>query len=485
MKRKTVYILTLILLICCKNEGPSNISAQSLSPKIDGRITGFDDSIKLLSMNRSYAIELDSSGYFSKELTREDVGNYTLFVGTETRIPLYIGDHTNLNIKISFDSSRSPQPNSIEYSGTNIDETKLLYELFLREPINQYTVEHYKQKYLPMVYSKNPSEFEAYQLEQLESVSDFISQNKEGHELNPDFLEQLKLSNLLKYNRNFRQYQDLHNHFLPQNAVKVQAPENFQNYFAKEIPENDMELYQRNPVYRGYLMEKYHNMMAQTLGPKGEYLDYFKAKVAVLKSSDFPEKIKQDFFNGFVIDYMNTESKDIKTYLEIIISRYVKDSASLERYMDFKKREATLANGDKAPDFTYPDMKGKPVSLRDFKGFVVYIDLWATWCTPCLQEMPSMKKLKETYRGEEVVFLGISFDENVNRWKDMVSKNKNNLFNGIQLSAGALENEISKDYNVNGIPHYILIGRDGNIVQKKALRPSDPKLVHLIDGLLD
>ena len=73
--------------------------------------------------------------------------------------------------------------------------------------------------------------------------------------------------------------------------------------------------------------------------------------------------------------------------------------------------------GGQAADFTYPDVDGKMVSLSDFKGKVVLVDVWATWCGPCRQQIPYLKKLEEEMHGTDVVFGGVSVDESKDKQK--------------------------------------------------------------------
>jgi len=70
-----------------------------------------------------------------------------------------------------------------------------------------------------------------------------------------------------------------------------------------------------------------------------------------------------------------------------------------------------LGKGVPAPNFSLPDLEGKKVSLTDFKGKVVLLNIWATWCAPCVEEMPSMEKLYQELKGEDFELLAISVDE--------------------------------------------------------------------------
>lgn len=134
--------------------------------------------------------------------------------------------------------------------------------------------------------------------------------------------------------------------------------------------------------------------------------------------------------------------------------------------------------GQVSADFTYPDSTGKMVSLSDFKGKTVVVDVWATWCGPCRKELPHLKKLEEEMRGKEVIFIGISLDEakNHDKWKQFLIDEQ---LPGIQLFAGS-NSKIAKDYKITGIPRFMVFDREGKIVEANAPRPSDPALKALI-----
>ncbi len=142
----------------------------------------------------------------------------------------------------------------------------------------------------------------------------------------------------------------------------------------------------------------------------------------------------------------------------------------------------SLAPGNPSPTFNYDNFKGGKTSLESLKGKVVYIDVWATWCGPCRGELPHLQKIEKAYHGKNIAFVSISVDKNVEAWKKMVQDQK---LGGIQLYADkAFSSKFVKDYGINGIPRFILLDKEGKIVNADAPRPSDKDLKKLLDETL-
>jgi len=114
---------------------------------------------------------------------------------------------------------------------------------------------------------------------------------------------------------------------------------------------------------------------------------------------------------------------------------------------------------------------------------VLYLDFWASWCSPCRAEFPESKKLNEEYIKKGVSFVYISIDENFEEW-DKATKQLRLLDSKSYLLADGEQSEILEQFKINSIPRYILIGKDGKVISADAPRPSDPKLRELFDELL-
>lgn len=134
-----------------------------------------------------------------------------------------------------------------------------------------------------------------------------------------------------------------------------------------------------------------------------------------------------------------------------------------------------LKPGVAAPAFRLNDTKGKTVQLSDFKGKVVYIDFWASWCTPCLAEFKHLPALKSMLPTDSVVLLYINVDDDKNRWLAASAKH---LSTETDLWAGSVfTSEVAQAYQVHGLPKYVLIDKEGHIFNMQAPRPSSPESV--------
>ena len=169
------------------------------------------------------------------------------------------------------------------------------------------------------------------------------------------------------------------------------------------------------------------------------------------------------------------------------VSKYKEDFENgMKGLTEYYKKglEVRKMNGSKAPSFDYENYKGGKTSLESLKGKYVYIDVWATWCGPCRAEIPHLKKVEKAYHGKNIEFVSISIDrvKDHEKWKKFVADKE---LGGIQLFAdNDWNSQFVKDFKINGIPRFILIGPNGEIVNADAPRPSSASLVELFDSVL-
>ena len=213
-----------------------------------------------------------------------------------------------------------------------------------------------------------------------------------------------------------------------------------------------------------------------------------------------PEKLNSQFDDIKIeLNEFYTTNSSIDT---LITSQFIKQiDPMLKSYKSYILKSITLktelAKGMTSPAFNnYKNYKGGTTSLSDLKGKYVYVDVWATWCGPCIAEIPSLKKVEKKYHGKNIEFVSISVDDgrgfkaetkelaleaSKKGWRKMIADKD---LGGIQLfSDKAWQSEFVQGYKINGIPRFILIDPNGNIVTPDAPRPSSPKLIELFTEL--
>jgi peroxiredoxin len=166
---------------------------------------------------------------------------------------------------------------------------------------------------------------------------------------------------------------------------------------------------------------------------------------------------------------------DIRQFLEICPYPAYKDALKVA----YNENKGLLV-GMNAPDFELENDRGQRVRLSDFKGKVVYIDFWATWCQMCINDFPNAARLKESFKGTNVVFINISLDESKETWQNYVRRNP---VGGVQLYAGS-GSSVAKFYGVQHLPACFLVDKHGKVAQNPAKRPSQPGINDQINSLL-
>lgn len=131
-----------------------------------------------------------------------------------------------------------------------------------------------------------------------------------------------------------------------------------------------------------------------------------------------------------------------------------------------------------APNFRLQDMRGKAVALQDFRGKVIYLDFWFSQCRPCLAEAPAAERLKKRFKDKEVVFLYISTDVVLDAWREAIAKHA--LAGPTSVHLCDPEGiHAARAYQVQGFPTYMIISKDGHLLQQDAPRPSAGRATEL------
>lgn len=141
-----------------------------------------------------------------------------------------------------------------------------------------------------------------------------------------------------------------------------------------------------------------------------------------------------------------------------------------------------LITGRPAPEFRFPGIDGKMVSLSDYRGKVVLVNVWATWCPPCVDEMPSMEKLYLALKGENFELLAVSIDALGTKVVAPFMKKYNLSFPALMDTDGSIQTL----YQTTGVPESFIIDQEGILIQK-IIGPRDwakPEIVNFFRNLI-
>lgn len=259
----------------------------------------------------------------------------------------------------------------------------------------------------------------------------------------------------------------------------------FQDYKPTELITNflegvpfDNEAYAKN--YSGYrflidlvLDKRIENLTDKSLSP-------IEANLAVLHDIESPTilhgRLDQALYN-FTVNEKNME--EIKNKMLALAKKDKTKQVINEHYNIISK----LKQGNPAPSFEFENYEGGKTKLVDFRGKYLYIDVWATWCAPCLKEIPYLKKIEEEFSGANIEFVSISVDAPRfhDTWRKMI---KDKELIGTQLiTDNGWDSNFVRDYGMQGIPRFMLIDDKGNIVSADTKKPSDPKLKEQLKAL--
>ena len=160
-------------------------------------------------------------------------------------------------------------------------------------------------------------------------------------------------------------------------------------------------------------------------------------------------------------------------FREIAMVHEEKGNTELSKAYFLKADPKLKMIGKPAPDFSLTDIDGNPISLKEYRGKVVLLDFWATWCGPCIGEMPNVKKIYDTYKDMGFVVIGISFDNDASEVRDFLKECE---LPWRQICDGQ-DGPLKKLFQIRGIPSLWLIDRQDKVISYKARGAALRKLV--------
>jgi thiol-disulfide isomerase/thioredoxin len=224
----------------------------------------------------------------------------------------------------------------------------------------------------------------------------------------------------------------------------------------------------------------------EALAPEIKALNDFLAAHASEKSKELGEALL--WKAGFYFDGLNLREEGLVVYRQVVkdypdtdlardAAQSLKDN---EGDMAAEKVRAGLVPGVKLPDFSETDFAGKPLSLSALKGKYVLIDVWATWCHPCVADMPNVVAVYDKYHDKGLEVIGISLDDSKEKLAKFLTEKKipwPQFFDG-----QGWDNKLGNLYGVRSVPTVYLLDKEGKII---ATGLEGEKLIKAVDKLFE
>nr|WP_315242265.1 TlpA disulfide reductase family protein [uncultured Flavobacterium sp.] len=454
--RKIIYLMALALAFVSWNKKEADYAL------ISGVITHKSADWKIVSKDQSFSqtLKIDAQGKFSDTL-RVKEGIYFLYDG-KNFAQLYI--ENGAAIVVNADAADFNK--TIKFSGKGSEATNYLAA---KQQAEDKLMGDQKAFYM-----LEEAEFKAKSKQikaGLETVLNGVKglsesyKTKEKRNLNYSYLA--KLDNYEKY----------HEYFAAKPGFKVSQG------FLSELDGlsfENLEDFNFSEDYKKMIVS-HHMKQAEILSKSGSLAE----DVAAIKSigTVSNETIKNELLFSMAAVGITTTA-DLKSYYKEFMAASSNEDNKKAVTQSYNKL-LIVDKGQPSPKFVnYENNQGGKTSLADLKGKYVYIDVWATWCGPCMAELPFLKKMEEKYEGKNITFVSISADKASahDKWKKMIVDKK---LGGIQLIADKdFDSQFLKDYSIMAIPRFILLDPAGNIISSNAPRPAEEdKIVKLFTEL--
>ncbi|MGH2666007.1 TlpA family protein disulfide reductase [Flavobacterium sp.] len=442
--KHTLYLLLVVLL--------ASFTTPKETVTLSGKITNTEDGkIKLRGEAFEKEIKLNADGTFSETFTIDYQGFYSLST-KNNRGGIYLGQGCKLNISAD-DKNFS---NTLVFTGKGSVENKYMVEKskIVMAVANEELYKLDEDPFLKKIAEIKASITAVYKNTKF---SDSYFKGKEANNIN--YLEQLQIINYPSYHVHYAKIQDF------------KVSETFPKFDESISLDNEADFLFSN-TYKQIVEMKFSQNIESKAGEDAEYTATFAIpEIKKIKSV----AIKNARIQNVAYEVGAGNPNAITLYNELMaLSTDAKFKEDLTTKFNKIK---TLISGSVSPKFDYENFKGGKTSLESLKGKYVYIDVWATWCGPCRREIPSLQKVEEEYKGKNIEFVSLSIDskKDYEKWRKFVEEKK---LGGIQLFAdNDWNSKFVTDYAIEGIPRFILIDPNGNIVTADAPRPSDPKLI--------
>ena len=422
--------------------------------------------------SKIYQTTSDENGNFALEVPLRGPQTAAIHFGKRRKGMVFIPGDT---IKVQFDDLRYDE--TVVYQGQSVAEIMYyskFWAVFYSDSARKELRENIEQM--------DPIAHPAFLLNVLKAKEAFLEAYHQEHGI-AEFFRTEEMNNYrYGFARDCYVFESMYQYRRSQDSTGTMAPLPGTYYdFLAEVSLENEEALSNSEVYpqflHMYLSHKYRELFKdidQTRGTAVNPSALILRRIEMAKLL-FSGKIEDFLVAGLIKAGIENVSFDlVKEEYETFLAGDA-DGAYKDAIRKAQEARAHLQPGRAAPAVTLSGLSGEKISLGDYRGKVVYIDFWASWCGPCIKEIPAAKELSETFStGEDVVFLNISLDKKESDWKNAIDKYSPH---GIQAIADTEESDIIKAYSIRGIPRYFLVNPDGTIADPDAPRPSQKEEV--------
>ncbi len=453
-----LFLIILAVMFACTAKEEKTIITGTIDNPATERFEITYPKDLITGREEKHIIILDENNSFKLEIAIRKPIMAQLKIRGEDPVSLYIKPGDDLQISADGDDLKA----SLSFAGKNADNNKFLFEYQNKILIDN---EYLPQQVVNKIRTLEPAEFVEYWEEMLKTKKEPFYNIDENKSISEDLVSYLK-TEVAYTSYSYRLFYPM---FIIAKDKWEELPEGYFDFLDNARSKmDDKKLVSES--YRNYIEHylDYYKLQNPEEAPEGlsavEENIYFAEKLLTGKTLQHTKAglIYKEFYLG---DF-DKAAELYKSFLDEEKPCRNMDNILTEVYESFKR---TLP-GNPAPDFELTDINGEVVSLSDFRGKVVYLDFWASWCPPCMREVPYAKELKKRFEDEEdLVFLYISIDEDPDAWRRTV---KDREIKGVHLNVFGRYHEVPSSYNVRWIPTYYIIDRDGAIFKNNAKRPS-------------
>lgn len=459
MKSTLAFVAFAVLFAACSTEKKPE-EPQSKDVIISGTITNATSGeVSISAAEFETTAPVNDDGTFSTAFEIEEGGNYYFAYGGE-HSQIYL--EPGYELEVSLDTEYFDE--TMSFRGEGAGPNNYLAGIYLLNEEMDEEMDYSEQFYM------TPEEFKAHISSRHDRCADYLNMCAQKYSLDEDFVEEQQIS--LTYERGLALYDYEASVEYYQEVDEVPLPDDWYS-FVDELKVEDPALLDNRQYVRfmsNHLRTLTNEEWLAEGGEDNDELAFDRLHLNNIDKEITAQEVKDFFLHRSMMDVVRYYgTKDLDEVVEIFKAK-CKDAECIKQVEEALAEWEPLKPGKEAPVFTASDRDGNEVTLADLRGKVLYIDVWATWCGPCMGEVPHLAQLEEDMHGQDVEFVKVSIDAKHEEWLEMITAME---MGGTQLiGEDAWESEICEMYKIGGIPRFILIDKEGKIVDANAPRPS-------------